>query len=523
MYRSGPVLFLMLISLAEISPMSAVTPSSSCLSCHPRMLSPKGEPAHPGMRDCISCHPDEGKGCPNSPPAGIPGRKLCLSCHKIGKLRELHHGQISGRSSCGACHDAHGTGLKHLLRRDFQHAPFASGDCAACHRKPFDGHIRLRSRKNRLCSSCHPEITRSRGKRLHPALDPSKNRQTCLACHDPHMGNTRGLLRDSVVGLCRKCHPQIVEEARSEFGHKPAADNCGCHPPHGSGIQGLLKKEIPFLCLNCHSPDDETLRKTHLGAPMKTLDCLECHTPHGASHPGLPAPEIHAVMLQGCSECHEGSYDRIVGGKDSSCLKCHDDIVRTAENSPFYHPAVNMISCITCHTPHASANAHLLREGGGRVCFECHPKIEPAPGEITHGIIPISGCGACHAPHGAEHSHLLRDNSDKLCLGCHDARNAPGRDTQGKILFLDRIEIPAETARRMAVLRLSADGTRNHPVADHRVIGKPSPEEIRRNDAQFFGELHCISCHNPHKGKSRQLLRWNASGAFEACSNCHEK
>jgi len=565
MRRCIPLLFL-LLSTRSLFPAPGDAPGSGCISCHPEMPPEKGGDNHPGTNRCVSCHPAGRSECRDPSAPGIPGRVVCLGCHsgilresaglhapaarscslchslhhpvgpallnrtqtctgchEITKLQRVHRDQISERTSCIICHDAHGSPFKHMLRGSFEHAPFLSGDCASCHREPFKGHIRLRSSREKLCFSCHPEMLPAAGKSSHPALDPLRNRRSCLACHDPHLGKNPGLLRTSIPELCGNCHPRILRDARSAFGHQPAARNClSCHAAHFSGLPHLLKKEVPGLCLHCHAPDDD-LRNTHLGAAMEKLNCMECHTPHGSSRPFLPAPEIHAVMLRGCSECHAGSFDQLKGSRDSSCLRCHDDVVETAEKSPFFHPAVNMVSCLACHTPHASSHPHLLRDRGGGVCFQCHPNIRAGKGEVEHGIIALAGCGACHAPHGADRPHLLRDDTDVLCLGCHDARKAPGRGVRGKLLYLDRIELNATTARRMALLKLSKDATRNHPVAGHRVRGKASPEELRRHEARFTGELHCISCHDPHKGKSALLLRWGATGAFEACANCHKK
>ena len=74
----------------------------------------------------------------------------------------------------------------------------------------------------------------------------------------------------------------------------------------------------------------------------------------------------------------------------------------------------------------------------------------------------------------------------------------------------------------MVSLRLSADGRRDHPVANHRVLGQPSAEERRVIETTFQGELTCLSCHDPHKGRYA-LLKWEAVSTFEACIHCHPK
>ena len=36
-------------------------------------------------------------------------------------------------------------------------------------------------------------------------------------------------------------------------------------------------------------------------------------------------------------------------------------------------------------------------------------------------------------------------------------------------------------------------------------------------------EIACITCHDPHVGKSKQLFAFGASAEFELCINCHPK
>jgi len=94
---------------------------------------------------------------------------------------------------------------------------------------------------------------------------------------------------------------------------------------------------------------------------------------------------------------------------------------------------------------------------------------------------------------------------------------------EGTVRLLGRFEVSVERARAMATLRLSADGLGGHPIPNHRVLGRPSEREIERSGTTFEGELTCLTCHDPHKGKSDKLLRWGATTAMQACSQCHAK
>ncbi len=89
--------------------------------------------------------------------------------------------------------------------------------------------------------------------------------------------------------------------------------------------------------------------------------------------------------------------------------------------------------------------------------------------------------------------------------------------------MLDRFEVDGEQAARMASLKLSADGTLGHPLKQHLVRGTPTEEGIKRSDSNFTGELGCLTCHDPHKGKSKKIFRWGAANVTQACLNCHPK
>ena len=81
----------------------------------------------------------------------------------------------------------------------------------------------------------------------------------------------------------------------------------------------------------------------------------------------------------------------------------------------------------------------------------------------------------------------------------------------------------AETALEIAALNLSEDNQVGHPLESHRVSGVPTEKELKKTDTTFEGELNCLTCHNPHKGRSKRLFRWNAGSVTQACLQCHPK
>jgi predicted CXXCH cytochrome family protein len=270
--------------------------------------------------------------------------------------------------------------------------------------------------------------------------------------------------------------------------------------------------------------EDAGLVTAHLGAPLAELICTRCHTPHGEGHPKLLARTLHPPVLDGCDVCHEGAFDQLVeeGGPDL-CLLCHGDVGESTQEAPVPHAALELAGCSDCHDPHASAQSHLVKLPDGRECFDCHGDSFPDDDEVAHGVIGLIGCRACHEPHGGSRPMLLRRSGAELCLSCHDPRAVAAEEGAATVRLLDRFQVPAAALPAMVTLRLSRDGSRGHPVAGHRVLGTPTAEELERTETTFTGELTCLTCHDPHKGRSRSLFRWNAASSLEACQACHPK
>ena len=86
-----------------------------------------------------------------------------------------------------------------------------------------------------------------------------------------------------------------------------------------------------------------------------------------------------------------------------------------------------------------------------------------------------------------------------------------------------RFEVPAAAAQAIRTVILSADGTRGHPTPGHLVVARPPVPNATPSKSTFKGELSCLACHDPHKGKSGHLLRGGAVSSADACLSCHPK
>lgn len=500
-----------------------------CLICHDELTkAAEGEletPHFPVTDGCLTCHDPHGSDQPRLLRDAIPA--LCTDCHTPEELQPSHGGQLTASTACQRCHLPHGGERPAMLRGKTLHPPFADASCSSCHQPPFAGRIRLARRGDALCTACHGDVDKrpSPEGSVHPALAAVRGRAGCLSCHDPHLAEQPRLLVARGNELCRRCHGDVVAAAEADTGHFPAADDClTCHLPHTASAPHLLNAPASSLCTDCHDPGDSELVAAHLGADLSALSCTGCHTPHGDGNAKLLARVVHPPIEDGCDTCHlNNRFDRQLEDGDSAlCLLCHDDIAEVVAAAAVPHEALDVARCTDCHNPHAAAQDHLIPMPAGGECLACHDEMAPNGDEKAHSIIALVGCRACHEPHGGSRSKLLRAEGDALCLSCHDPRSLVIEPAASTVLLLGRYPVPVARARAAASLRLSADGQRDHPVDGHRVIGAPSHSERSRVQTTFEGALSCLSCHDPHKGRTK-LLRWNASSTFEACIACHPK
>lgn len=229
-----------------------------------------------------------------------------------------------------------------------------------------------------VCRICHPDVWQNFFRNPHykslALANEKPERAGCEGCHGPakqHVQASGGkttipaafslLEPQQVLDNCLKCHGRDigrVDIRRSP--HSQAGVACNrCHSIHKSPVaKFLLARQQREVCYGCHANI-----RAQFAMPFKHrvnegfINCTDCHNPHGT-----PAPTWRM-----------GLRPRMVAqalGNEESCLKCHSD-----KRGPFAfeHPAVRVEGCESCHQPHGSANAKLLRRPAVfTLCLECH-------------------------------------------------------------------------------------------------------------------------------------------------------
>jgi predicted CXXCH cytochrome family protein len=197
--------------------------------------------------------------------------------------------------------------------------------------------------KPETCLTCHPE--KKEGKFVHTAV-----RMGCENCHQiiSERNKTTVTLFATGGDLCAKCH----EAKKAPVLHGPYKNGqcLICHEPHSSQFKAQTRSAGNSLCLECHAPKPATADTVSLFSFQKISK---------ADFEAIPKIELDPTLRFG----HPGATHPV------------------AEVADPLHGGERM-SCLSCHSPHASMLPTLLisAKGGGDLCDACHQAIEKHQG-----------------------------------------------------------------------------------------------------------------------------------------------
>lgn len=240
--------------------------------------------------------------------------------------------------------------------------------------------------------------------------------------------------------VCRTCHPNVWANWHRNPHFKSAAaelppDQGGCESCHGPGRKHvearggkttipnafslMPPKRILDACLGCHEKD---FSRSNIRRSQHTLNdvvCTACHSIHRS-----PTPKFLLTRVQ-----------------RDVCYGCHAQ-VRAQFNMPFKH-RVNegFMQCSDCHNPHGTpaptwrmgARPRMVDQAlsNEQPCLRCHTD-KRGPFVFEHAAIRVDGCESCHFPHGSTNARLLRRPvTFTLCLECHNGAGNFGRQGDG--------------------------------------------------------------------------------------------
>jgi predicted CXXCH cytochrome family protein len=128
----------------------------------------------------------------------------------------------------------------------------------------------------------------------------------CMACHTPHAGDDKRLLKGKERHICDRCHEATFQRWESaKFNHQKTDACNNCHAPHGSNHPAMSKGPINTVCAKCHEQHSEF---THpIGEKIfdprtgQMMTCASCHATKGTDY------EFHTRL----------------SGKKVLCIQCH--------------------------------------------------------------------------------------------------------------------------------------------------------------------------------------------------------
>ena len=385
--------------------------------------------------------------------------------------------------------------------------------------------------------TCHAPIA---AKIKGPGAHAPAAQGQCFACHEPHGGTRKALLKQDGNQLCATCHATIGKEG--DHVHPPAEekDCLSCHDPHGGTVAPALRRPVPELCSDCHELDDADLVAKHKGASLAKADCFSCHAPHASKRTGLLAQNAHPFFIeQECSKCHgaTGAPGKANLAKPAAtlCKTCHEIPKRSgaavktgapakgAAGATHVHPPAAEGRCTVCHTPHASDRTGLLADSPKRLCVTCHKDVVGSAA-MTHGHPPArSGeCATCHEPHESTRPALLTQDTSDLCGSCHK-----------ELMQRIKTQTPHGPAGKGWCFRCHASHGSNEPGMLKGPIGTvcsschdpDTPVMKTKHQGFAIAKADCVSCHDPHaqpvgkKGLLKPAL--HSPFARNQCSSCH--
>ena len=269
--------------------------AATCFGCHqemPRKYKNTHKPYADG--DCASCHLPHQSEYPYLLAASQD--QLCQKCHSKADIGNKHKNFPAELKNCGSCHNPHGSDRPALIR-NMLHEPYAKG-CSSCH-KGKNTPVTIDT-----CLKCHPEVSEQMASSHNHLVRYQDN--GCMACHSPHAGDDKRLLKGKERHVCGSCHEAtFARHQEKDYKHQmtDACDNC--HAPHGSNHPAMFKASINDVCSECHGqhgvfthPIGDNVFDPRTGQMMT---CGSCHASKGTDYEYHTRFERKKAL---CVQCH---------------------------------------------------------------------------------------------------------------------------------------------------------------------------------------------------------------------------
>ncbi len=398
---------------------------------------------------------------------------------------------------------------------------------AFSHETVFAG---VKAQLSDICVKCHPNLKDEMAQKdVHFPFKQGK----CGACHDMHVSNYKGLVRDAIIPLCLSCHEDIKTAMKKSYVHGALKKGVctDCHYAHSSPNRRLLVKPEKDLCWTCHENMKEQLKQNHVHQPFKGGECSSCHNPHGSSERG----HLAAAPVKVCKSCH-GARCNVNGvsissfTKDMDCTTCHAGHSSGAKGllGPNGHSAFLSKNCDQCHNPITSGKAITTKLSGEKLCFSCH-KYDPSKyrDNDVHRSKEKNACTMCHSYHASK-TNKMTVNETKLCITCHES-------TEKKMVSMEKTlknikcvpirdrkcfecHMPMHSSRPLYLRADMIQTCARCHETQHKIT---HPLGAGTVDPRNGKPITCLSCHSMHDAPAEFMLTFDRKR--QLCIQCHNK
>ncbi|KPJ66937.1 MAG: hypothetical protein AMJ45_03460 [Syntrophobacter sp. DG_60] len=206
-------------------------------------------------------------------------------------------------------------------------------------------------------------------------------------------------------------------------------------------------------------------------------------------------------------------------GMPDLCYGCHEGLKKEFSKDHVHVP-VKEGQCTTCHNPHTSNHAALIKDEINILCLGCHKEVkEDFKNKSVHSAFKRGECTDCHNPHSSNYRYILTKSENFLCLDCHKAVKG----------HLERPYLipPFREKRCLSCHHAHASNVRNQLVKSPSQLCQ-SCHGIRCqvNGISLSFTLKgsdCTNCHSGHSSDSKGIFNAYGHSAFlqRKCGECH--
>lgn len=219
--------------------------------------------------------------------------------------------------------------------------------------------------------------------------------------------------------------------------------------------------------------------------------------------PGTTSHGHYQIEMK-CSECHTP----FMGVKQDSCLKCHEQELKDAEDS---HPEKKIRD---------PRNADRVAKLDARYCITCHEEHVPERTQTMGVTLPMDYCYHCHQTIAEERpSHEGMGYDTCATAGCHNFHD-------NKALYEDFLLKHADQPNLIepAKVPVLAYQTEQDKALTKRDANEPHEVKVDsliyqewEADIHAAAGVNCMDCHSVVRGGG-----WVAKPGHTVCKQCHE-